>query len=98
MSPTALDDRNLGRRLKGGNCNCYNAELVFVPTYPEIDRSYFQRQDWSTSEFGHLEGKDIIPPNAPPGRGAGFISGPQSKLTTPLILSLEDRGPVSWST
>ena len=51
----------------------HNAELVFDPTYPEIDKSNFQRQDWSTSEFGHLEGKEIIPPNAPPGRGAGFI-------------------------
>ena len=33
----------------------YNVELVFNPTYPEIDQSLFEKKDWLTSEFGHLD-------------------------------------------
>src|SRR5210317_1670439 len=33
----------------------HNAEMVFDPTPQEIDHDAFQRKDWSTSEFGHLE-------------------------------------------
>lgn len=51
----------------------HNAELVFDPTYPEIDENAFQKKDWSTSEFGHLEGKEILPPNQPQPRGQGVV-------------------------
>ena len=51
----------------------HNAELVFDPTYHEIDASAFEKRDWTTSEFGHLQGKEEIPPNRPQERGAGFV-------------------------
>ena len=41
----------------------HNAELVFDPTYPEIDMPSFERRDWTTSEFGHVHGKEELPPN-----------------------------------
>ncbi|CAJ1930015.1 unnamed protein product [Cylindrotheca closterium] len=52
----------------------HNAELVFDPSYPEIDKAAFARKDWSTSEFGHLKGKEVLPPKAPKPRGRGFIT------------------------
>src|SRR5210317_1297587 len=51
----------------------HNAELVFDPTYPEIDENAFQKKDWSTSEFGHLEGKEVLPPNMPKPRGKAVV-------------------------
>lgn len=51
----------------------HNAELVFDPTYPVINGAAFERKDWSTSEFGHLDLKEELPPNAPQPRGHGFI-------------------------
>ena len=52
----------------------HNAELVFDPTPPEIDHAAFERRDWSTSEFGHLEQQEEIPRNAPQERGNGFTT------------------------
>ena len=52
----------------------HNAELVFDPTYPDFPEDQFPRKDWSTSEFGHLDAKEILPPNAPTPRGHGFIT------------------------
>ena len=46
----------------------HNAELVFDPSDPDIDKSLFERKDWSSSEFG-LVGKEEIPANAPEARG-----------------------------
>lgn len=51
----------------------HNTELVFDPTDPQVDTALFERRDWTTSEFGHLDGIDARPPNAPPPRGFGFI-------------------------
>ena len=51
----------------------HNAEMVFDPSDPVIDESAFQRHDWTTSEFGHLEGKEVMPLNMPEPRGLGFI-------------------------
>ena len=51
----------------------YNGEIVFDPTEPEIDHSSFEEQDWTTSEFGHVIGKEVLPPNMPAPRGKGFI-------------------------
>jgi hypothetical protein len=50
----------------------HNAELVFDPSDPCIDESLFELKDWTTSEFGHVIGKENLPPNAPPPRGFGF--------------------------
>ena len=49
-----------------------NTELVFDPSEPEIDESIFQRQDWASSEYGHISGEEELPPNAPAPRGMGF--------------------------
>ena len=51
----------------------HNAELVFDPSDPIIDKSQYQRKDWTSSEFGHIEGKEELPPNMPEPRGLGFI-------------------------
>ena len=51
----------------------HNAELVFDPSYPVINEAAFERKDWSTSEFGHLDLKEELPPSAPQSRGKGFI-------------------------
>ena len=50
----------------------HNTELVFDPSDPIMDRSKFQRRDWTSSEFEHLEGKEVLPPNMPQPRGLGF--------------------------
>ena len=53
----------------------HNAELVLDPTFPAIDTSGFERKDWSTSEFGHMDNlKEALPPNQPVPRGIGFIT------------------------
>ena len=33
----------------------------------------FERRDWASSEFGHVEGKEEFPANMPEPRGHGFI-------------------------
>jgi len=50
----------------------HNTEMVFDPSDPVVDESQFERRDWATSEFGHLEGKEVLPPNMPEPRGLGF--------------------------
>ena len=50
----------------------HNAELVYDPTEPDIDPSQFDIKDWASSEFGHLEGKEEMPPKQPEPRGIGF--------------------------
>ena len=40
----------------------HNAEVGFDPTYPEIDVDAFQKRDCSTSDCGHWEGKEVMPP------------------------------------
>ena len=49
-----------------------NTEMVFDPSDPAIDESLFQEQDWSTSEFGHVQGSEELPPNMKEARGFGF--------------------------
>ena len=51
---------------------CHNTELVFDPSDPVIDHSKFEVKDWTSSEFGHLEGKEVLPENIPEPRGMGF--------------------------
>ena len=50
----------------------HNAELVFDPSDALIDEQDFDRKDWASSEFGHVEGKEDLPPNMPEPRGLGF--------------------------
>ena len=51
----------------------HNAELVYDPSEPYIDETQFAEQDWTTSEFGHVQGKELLPPNMPEPRGFGFV-------------------------
>jgi hypothetical protein len=49
----------------------HNAEMVFDPTELEVDKSQFERKDWTTSEM--TEGlSEILPANMPEPRGFGF--------------------------
>ena len=53
----------------------HNAELVLDPTFPVIDAAGFERKDWSTSEFGHIDNlKEELPPNQPEPKGIGFVT------------------------
>ena len=35
----------------------HNTELVYDPSDPVVDENDFERRDWASSEFGHVEGK-----------------------------------------
>ena len=50
----------------------HNAELIFEPSVPTIQEHDFVRRDWTSSEFGHVEGKEELPPNMLEPRGMGF--------------------------
>jgi hypothetical protein len=50
----------------------HNTEMVFDPSEPVIDTSSFELRDWTSSEFGHLQGWEELPPNMPEPRGLGF--------------------------
>ena len=43
----------------------YNTEIVFDPSDPVIDETKFEKQDWTSSEFGHVDGVEALPVNAP---------------------------------
>ena len=51
----------------------HNTELVYGPSDPVVDENDFERRDWASSEFGHVEGKKEFPANMPEPRGHGFI-------------------------
>jgi hypothetical protein len=51
----------------------HNTEMVFDPSDPVIDESTFERKDWTSSEFGHVDGIEELPPNMPTPRGQGFV-------------------------
>jgi hypothetical protein len=40
-----------------------------------IDEAQFDAKDWASSEFGHLDGEEELPPNMPEPRGQGFVIG-----------------------
>jgi hypothetical protein len=51
----------------------HNLEIVYDPSDPHIDVATFELKDWTSSEFGHLQGKEELPPNMPEPRGRGFV-------------------------
>jgi len=51
----------------------HNSELVFDLSDPVVDENDFELCDWTTSEFGHLQGKEELPPNMLEPRGLGFV-------------------------
>jgi hypothetical protein len=50
----------------------HNTEMVFDPSDPVVDMSLFERQDWTTSEFG-TSLKEELPGKMPKPRGLGFV-------------------------
>ena len=50
----------------------HNTEMVFDPSDPVVDEAQFEHRNWTASEFGHLGGEEVIPPNMPEPRGLGF--------------------------
>ena len=46
--------------------------MVFDPIDPAIDETKFEKRDWTSSEFGHVDGVEALPVNAPEPRGFGF--------------------------
>ena len=51
----------------------HNTKMVFDPSDPVVDMADFELKDWASSEFGHLQGKEELPPNMPEPRGQGFV-------------------------
>ena len=51
----------------------HNTELVYDPSDPVVDEAKFESRDWTSSEFGHIDGKEELPPNMPELRGRGFV-------------------------
>ena len=51
----------------------HNTELVFDPSNPVVDKLAFEQRDWTSSEFGHVQGKKEITSNMPESRGIGFV-------------------------
>ena len=43
----------------------HNADLIFDPSDPMINEQDFERRDWASSKFGHVEDKEELPPNMP---------------------------------
>ena len=50
----------------------HNTELVYDPSDPVIDEALFEAKDWASSEFGHVQGSEELPPKVPEARGFGF--------------------------
>lgn len=50
----------------------HNTELVYDPSDPVVNESEFERKDWTSSEFGLVDGEEEIPKNMPEPRGQGF--------------------------
>jgi hypothetical protein len=38
-----------------------------------IDESAFDKKDWTSSKFGHAQGKEELPPNMPEPQGQRFV-------------------------
>ena len=51
----------------------HNTELVYDPSDPVVEHDVFEWRDWTSSEFGAVQGKEEIPSNMPEPRGQGFI-------------------------
>ena len=50
----------------------HNTELVYDPSDLVVEYDAFEQRDWTSSEFGTVQGKEEIPSNMPEPRGQGF--------------------------
>eukprot|EP00957_Ditylum_brightwellii_P160899 12250118-Ditylum_brightwellii.AAC.1 len=48
-------------------------KFVFDSSDPVVDELAFVQKDWTSSEFGHVQGKEEIPNNLPESRGTGYV-------------------------
>ena len=46
--------------------------MVFDPSDPVIDEATFERKDWTSSEFGRIDGIEELPPRMPVPPEQGF--------------------------
>jgi hypothetical protein len=50
----------------------HNTEKVFDLSDPVVDESSFELRDWTSSKFGHVQGKEELLRNMPEPHGLGF--------------------------
>ena len=50
----------------------HDTEFVFDPSDPIIDEAQFERKDWTCSEYGHVDGEEVLLENMPAPRVLGF--------------------------
>jgi hypothetical protein len=50
----------------------HNTEMVFDPSDPVVGESLFELHDWTSSEFGHVQGKEELQRNTLEPHGLGF--------------------------
>ena len=50
----------------------HNSEIIFDPSDPVVDKSLFDRKDWTATEFGFFL-KEELPGKMPQYRGMGFV-------------------------
>ncbi len=79
---------------KDTSIRCFNTELVFDPSDPYVEESNFELKDWTSSEFGHLQGDEELPPNMPQPRGLGFIMS--AKVDADHASDTVTRGLKDW--
>ena len=41
----------------------HNAELVYNLSDLVVNEHEFEQRDWTVSEFGHVQGVEVVPPN-----------------------------------
>ena len=51
----------------------HNTKLVYDPSDPVVEQDVFEQRDWTSSEFGAVQGKEEVPSNMPELRGLGFV-------------------------
>ena len=50
----------------------HNTKMVYDPSDPTINYAEFERRGWASLEFGHIDGKEELPPKMPEPHGMGF--------------------------
>ena len=80
-----------------------NARLVLDPTYPDIDKSQFEKRDWKEC-YGEM--KEAIPPNMPRALGleilirafvdADYAGDPVSRRSRTGFIVMANMAPIYW--
>ena len=51
----------------------HNTELVYDPSNPVVDEGQFQRRDWASSKFEHVDGQEELQERMPEPRCLGVM-------------------------